>query len=677
MGIGGCLIVASFPLTVANFLNQHLWLPGSVKKCTFNTALLPLFSLIMKASWLCIPFLYLVLLSPPFSNIAIANKFKENSSQAELDSLNKLDSLVNRLRFSNTDLAKQYAFNALDYSNKINSSNAIARSYILLGIAYLPSSSDSSLIFYRKALEIANQVNNSEIRAHAYYCLASLYTEVCDYKTAVELLDSTLKYAVIKPNKRIVADAYNLLGNIRYDIQDVNQAKELYVKSFQISKTNGFYKQCGIALVNLAKLDKDFHDANKKILMAIDYFSRAVGCDEELASTYVNWGDKQHDPDSALKFLQKGLSLSIRGKLPMLEMGAYNSLAYCYLEKGDLRKAEICLIAKAIPLAVSLNNQDWLSTLYDSYADILIAKGDFKSAVSYEKKALNLKAQADQQYSSRHVRLLCSLLDLKQKELTIKVKEQELLKEKTTVQKTRFWLLITLFLLLIATTAVLWIRQRGRMKLQQEQINSARKIIELDEKEKSTIARDLHDLTGQMQVAFLGCVQNMKISDQVMVDHAQCQIQEVGNRMRRLSHRLNSNMIGHLGIAVLLTELCQDTEKMTGLKVALEIDEITSIYDSSVTIHLYRIIQEMMTNASKFVKEGNILLHLLVEENRILFSYNDSGPGFDPVMQEKGMGLMNIFERVKLLRGDTVLKSAIGKGTSWEISFPNWKNIKN
>lgn len=619
--------------------------------------------------------LFTFLFTTQLNESAFAGGFVKQILPKELDSLNRLDSLVNHYRFSNTPMARSYALRALAYSTRIRSANAVARSYIMLGLVYLQGNSDSSFTLFGKALDMARRLNDDEISTHAYYCLASLYTDAYDYKTAVALLDSSLKYAGLAQEKRVMADVNNLLGNIRYEMEDRTQAKELYLKSFQISKTNSFDKQCGIALVNLAKLDEDAPEAIRKIQLAIQYFRKAGGCDEELAGSCINMADKQNNPDSALVFLTQALSFCDQGNMPVTELGAYNCMAYCYLEKGDLRNAEICLRDRAIPLAVSLNNQDWLATLYDSYADILLAKGDFRQAALCSKKALNNLVASDQKNAAKQVRLLTSLLDVKNKELTIQVKEQELLRQKTTIQKTRFWLSISILLLLIAIAAVLWIRQRGRMKLQQEQIASARKIIELDEREKSAVARDLHDLTGQMQVALLGCFENRRGDDKTTVDYTQSQIREVGTRMRRLSHRLNSNMAGRHGISTLIRDLVEDTEKISGLKVSLELDELAPLYDSAATLQLYRIIQEMLTNAVKYVKNGEIILHLLVEENRILFSYADSGPGFDPKLQGDGMGLMNIYERVKLLRGEVILHSATGRGTSWEVSCPNLKNI--
>jgi signal transduction histidine kinase len=141
--------------------------------------------------------------------------------------------------------------------------------------------------------------------------------------------------------------------------------------------------------------------------------------------------------------------------------------------------------------------------------------------------------------------------------------------------------------------------------------------------------------------------------------------------MRRLSHRLNSKMVGQSAIGDLLRDLCEDMEQLSRLKISLEIEEMAPVNDPNTSLHLYRIAQELLTNAAKYLKNGVVILHIIIEEKRVLISYSDSGPGFNTNVKHEGMGIMNIYERVKLLNGEGILISSEEKGTSWEISFPN------
>jgi two-component system sensor histidine kinase ComP len=95
------------------------------------------------------------------------------------------------------------------------------------------------------------------------------------------------------------------------------------------------------------------------------------------------------------------------------------------------------------------------------------------------------------------------------------------------------------------------------------------------------------------------------------------------------------------------------------------------ILNEEVILHTYRIVQELLTNAGKYAKESYVSITFQRNADRLILHYNDNGPGFDSsLIEKKGMGLMNIFERAKLLNGSAKVTSSPGNGTSWEIKFP-------
>jgi tetratricopeptide (TPR) repeat protein len=120
------------------------------------------------------------------------------------------------------------------------------------------------------------------------------------------------------------------------------------------------------------------------------------------------------------------LKISTTSDLRPLEIACYNNLAYCYLNKGLINEAESCLLDHAIPLAKTSNNLDWLSTLYDSYSDVLSATANYKEAIIYEKKSIEISAEANKKSAASQVRLLSSMLDLKNKEGLIQSKNEEI-----------------------------------------------------------------------------------------------------------------------------------------------------------------------------------------------------------------------------------------------------------
>ena len=92
-------------------------------------------------------------------------------------------------------------------------------------------------------------------------------------------------------------------------------------------------------------------------------------------------------------------------------------------------------------------------------------------------------------------------------------------------------------------------------------------------------------------------------------------------------------------------------------------------------IMLYRITTELIKNTITYSQAENIHLqfHLDKQNEVISFKYSDNGLGFDwekVKLEKKGLGLMNILNRVQIMKGTIVINSKIGEGMSVNISLP-------
>ena len=352
-------------------------------------------------------------------------------------------------------------------------------------------------------------------------------------------------------------------------------------------------------------------------------------------------------------------------------------MAYSYLDKKDVLRAEACLRDKAIPVAVEFKDNDWLASLYDTYADVCVQKGDFKKAWELQRKAMKARDIDNRQKGSEQVRLLAALLELKNKELIIQNEEKELLVQRNRLQQTELWLSIALLLIVGSVFTMLIMQQRNRAKFQKEQIGSAKKVIEMEETEKGRTARELHDLTGQLVLGISGAIENIDFPDPEVKELIKTRIKELGSSIRQISHRMNRAMIEHFTFNEMINGLCEDMQKLSKMKIDVEISDDFPDLPNEIVLHFYRITQELLTNAGKYAKGSQVKLKIYSENGKLMLMYSDDGPGFTAGAQEKpSMGISNIYERAKLVSGQAVLLSSPGKGTVWEICFPiGLKNI--
>jgi signal transduction histidine kinase len=348
------------------------------------------------------------------------------------------------------------------------------------------------------------------------------------------------------------------------------------------------------------------------------------------------------------------------------------------MEKMDIVRAESCLRDHAIPLALEKNDNDWLSSLYDTYADVCVEKGDYKTAHKMQRKAMKARDADYRQKALDQVRLLAALLDLKNKELIIQNEEKELLRSRNRLQKFELGLAVALLLVVGSVFTTLVMQQRSRARLQKQQIGSARRIIEMEETEKGRTARELHDLTGQLVLGISGTIENIDFPDPAIKEQIKDRIKELGASIRKISHKMNRAMIEHFTFSEMITGLCEDVQKLSRMQIDLEIAEEFPDLSNDLVLHFYRISQELLTNAGKYARESQVKMKVFLENDKLVLSYSDNGPGF--TAGEKGkqsMGVSNIFERAKLIGGDAKLDTGPGQGTRWEIVFPITRQIKS
>ena len=369
-------------------------------------------------------------LFPPWIRVACAGTDGTGSSAVTgSDTLKSLGLLVEKHKVSNNLLSVKYARMALDFARQTGSVTDLVDAYKWMGKAYLQSQTDSSYYYFNLALLKADSNGLTSQKVHIFYNLASLYSAAYNYKTAMSLLDSSIRLAEIVPDEPGIANGYIALGNIKYNIHDYESARALFESALEVARKDKLYKQMGVAIGNLAR--KAFESDIRKLMAmqneALFYLSKVNGAEEEMAYIFINMGNQHTNPDSALFYYKSALKLALNANLPKLLFGAYNNMAYSYLDIHDIRKAEECLRDQAIPAALEMKDNDWLSSLYDTYADVCVQKGDYKNALDFQKKAMRARDADYRQKASEQVRLLAALLDLKNKELIIQNEEKELL----------------------------------------------------------------------------------------------------------------------------------------------------------------------------------------------------------------------------------------------------------
>jgi PAS domain S-box-containing protein len=196
-------------------------------------------------------------------------------------------------------------------------------------------------------------------------------------------------------------------------------------------------------------------------------------------------------------------------------------------------------------------------------------------------------------------------------------------------------------------------------------------LIEAQEKERSRIARDLHDDICQ-RLALLSMELDQanrsvnELSDVAkLLKEIRQHCSEIAGDVQSLSHELHSSRLDYLGITAAIRGFCHEFSKQHEVTIEFTDKDVPVDLSREVSLCLFRVAQEALHNAVKYsgVNEYRVELSATAEEVQLVVG--DSGRGFDleATKGNRGLGLVSMQERVHLVRGSLQVESNPGRGT--------------
>lgn len=200
----------------------------------------------------------------------------------------------------------------------------------------------------------------------------------------------------------------------------------------------------------------------------------------------------------------------------------------------------------------------------------------------------------------------------------------------------------------------------------------AAKLINAQEDERKRIALELHDDVGQrmsllsIELDQLGTELPTRMTlERARVASLKRGTEEVAVAVHDLSHQLHSSVLHYLGLAKGLRGLCQTISQQHHIVVDLRADEVSDL-PSDISLCLFRVAQEALSNAVKHGRAKQIAVQLIQNASSLRLIVKDDGIGFDSTTHSNGLGLFSMQERLRILEGTFTLTSSPGQGTMIE-----------
>ncbi len=489
-----------------------------------------------------------------------------------------------------------------------------------------------------------------------------------------EILYDLLAKTEKKRNDKRTIDLHFYIGASYFQMSDheksvshFEKGKKLAIQHQKYEDTVKINLELGLAYVGVGQNKKGFEMLEKNLELAKSLKNEELiltGLDN-LSNSYFEIGDNENALKYQLELLNYPNYLN-DSKHFKTAINQHLAEIYIALERWDDAQKHLTV---AIKYATEMGSNDWLFDCYKNQAAIYEAKGKYKEALLYHQKYLAVKDSVYQEDYGNKMSAMANLYELEHKEHQIDKLTIDTQIATAKVERLTFFAAFLVLLIGLLLTFHQYRKNKTEKDLQQK---IAFQLIQAQEDERQRIAKDLHDSVGQNILFLKNQVQNN--SDQIDTTKLIKSIDDALQEIRNISKNLYPNQLEKYGLIAAVEALADEVSQSTGIFVSSDMEGIEEILNNNVKINFYRIIQEFVNNTLKHADATAIRITAQQTDQTIELIVQDNGKGFDKAdMQRKAnrsFGLINMEERVKMLKGTFAIESEPGKGTKSTFSIP-------
>jgi two-component system sensor histidine kinase UhpB len=203
-------------------------------------------------------------------------------------------------------------------------------------------------------------------------------------------------------------------------------------------------------------------------------------------------------------------------------------------------------------------------------------------------------------------------------------------------------------------------------------------VIAAGDRERSVLARELHDSTAQRLVALLIQISTAARSthDPALAGHlllARGAAEVILEEVRAISYTMHPGLLEDLGLEAALLRLARESSDGNGIDISVNADDLTERLPVQIESAFYRIAQEAMRNAIRHAAPKHIRMNIYRDASTATLEVSDDGCGFTYVEGDRarrGIGLLSMCERAALIDGLVDVRTANGNGTTILATVP-------
>ena len=200
----------------------------------------------------------------------------------------------------------------------------------------------------------------------------------------------------------------------------------------------------------------------------------------------------------------------------------------------------------------------------------------------------------------------------------------------------------------------------------------------IQEQERQRLAQELHDELGQSLTAIkvmTSATARAETPQNPLIKKSTDAVIEICNHLMRvvrsMMQQLHPLILTELGLKAALEDLISHWQTRHSLKITFDCNQNCELLSENISIHIFRIVQEGLTNVVRHANATQVLIDLTLDEHHFLtLKMSDNGQGCEMQNIKKGFGLLSMRERERSLDGDFLIETAPQNGMKITVKIP-------
>ncbi len=207
----------------------------------------------------------------------------------------------------------------------------------------------------------------------------------------------------------------------------------------------------------------------------------------------------------------------------------------------------------------------------------------------------------------------------------------------------------------------------------------SKKLLDVQEEERSRIAREIHDELGQLLTALnmdigglLKTAEPLNQDQKTMARRIRQALTQTISSVQRIAAELRPAALDDFGLVAAIESEVHTFEERTGVECDLSFPSDTLSFGSEVDAAIYRIVQEAMTNVARHSDATRLEIKLRQSDGVASLEIRDDGKGIpaDKVRDHRSLGIIGMRERARRIGAMVEVEGAPGRGTTVSVRIP-------